>query len=788
MADFQHDTVVIDLIEVKDVPAPAISDGLAVVVAQPKTKRKVKAGKSQTKFKTDTKIVLIMPKEIPEIVLDVTAGKKVVGLVRIPVASLQPYNREHNTQLPITALEGQTGDGQLIVRMYLFPKREDVRRPPKKYKTPLFRAIAEDDLFGLLVALDDRKIDVNAQDEDGWTALHHACDKWQNENWLLLLLRNPGANANCRNRDGNTVLHTFCQKFHNPNCREAFDQIIARHADVNARNNQGESALHKAVFNPRIRMMLVEMLLERGAMVNVSAQMGGTPLHYAVQLGRNDLVTILITNGADLTATDFKQRTPLQICKDEAVLRKMQDFQALGEYLDELGAGSLKQQFFQKQLFKYKLKGLSESALQKQQIDLPAGMRLRILSAFKEITDVDPTAHKEKPALGEKEQRIELENQISKGSWDIQEADIEFTKLLGTGTAGEVYKGLYKGNDVAIKILKMSSGREVKEFLQEFEIISSLKSKFVTKLYGAAINSDKLKMVMEYCAKGSLYDVLSKMQWEFGWPDFFTFTKDLLQGMVCLHNHTPQILHRDLKSLNLLVTDGWEVKLCDFGLSRFDAEDMATLCKLRGTFAYTAPEVYFGTKYTSKSDVFSVGIIMWEMVYRVIMQKYQRPYSEFPELKMDFQIIIQTATKNVRPTIPASTPAPLATLIRQMIITAMGSSHSTASRPTPVAAAAATRAASADAYDGSHAPASPAAARQLDLWVPGAAESTVQTQQSSTPPRYERLAPKHADDAVDEPCWPTQQSSTPPRYERLAPKHADDAVDEPCWPVLHERL
>ena len=77
------------------------------------------------------------------------------------------------------------------------------------------------------------------------------------------------------------------------------------------------------------------------------------------------------------------------------------------------------------------------------------------------------------------------------------------------------------------------------------------------------------------------------------------------------------------------------MKVCDFGLSRYlrlSADD-STLHKMRGTYAYSAPEVYFGEKYSTKSDVFSTGVILWEIVSRVVTGNYQRPFKEF---KIDF--------------------------------------------------------------------------------------------------------------------------------------------------------
>jgi serine/threonine protein kinase len=108
------------------------------------------------------------------------------------------------------------------------------------------------------------------------------------------------------------------------------------------------------------------------------------------------------------------------------------------------------------------------------------------------------------------------------------------------------------------------------------------------------------------------------------------------------------------------------VKIADFGLARLNTNTMkkATLGKLRGTYSYCAPEIYFNSPFTCKSDVFSIGIILWEMVVRVIKGRYERPYSEFEELLFDFQIIVQTA-RGKRCTIPPSCPPSLKELIAQ---------------------------------------------------------------------------------------------------------------------------
>jgi len=80
------------------------------------------------------------------------------------------------------------------------------------------------------------------------------------------------------------------------------------------------------------------------------------------------------------------------------------------------------------------------------------------------------------------------------------------------------------------------------------------------------------------------------------------------------------------------------------------------LGKLRGTYAYCAPEIYFGKAFSPKSDIYSMGVIFWELVVRCIKGSYEQPYSEFPNLMFPFQIIIQTAKNNLRPSLPEKLP------------------------------------------------------------------------------------------------------------------------------------
>eukprot|EP01117_Protostelium_nocturnum_P017741 TRINITY_DN7278_c0_g1_i1.p1 TRINITY_DN7278_c0_g1~~TRINITY_DN7278_c0_g1_i1.p1 ORF type:complete len:416 (+),score=117.70 TRINITY_DN7278_c0_g1_i1:113-1249(+) len=244
--------------------------------------------------------------------------------------------------------------------------------------------------------------------------------------------------------------------------------------------------------------------------------------------------------------------------------------------------------------------------------------------------------------------------------WLINHKELEYTKKLGSGTSGKVYKGLYRGEKVAIKVLKTEDQAVEEEFKKEFNVMSVIHSPQTVHFIGACLEP-KLCMVMEYCGKGSLYHVLKaeKLDWEKG----LRFAMESTQGLSILHKFDPPIVHRDLKSLNVLITDEYEVKLTDFGLARFDTSDnLRTLNNMVGTIGWTAPELLTGSKFTKESDIYSLAIVFWEIFVAVAKGSYEQPYSD---LKLtDLQIMIQTSENGLRPTVPDNIYPPLVDLMK----------------------------------------------------------------------------------------------------------------------------
>ncbi|KAL3052956.1 hypothetical protein OYC64_005479 [Pagothenia borchgrevinki] len=202
---------------------------------------------------------------------------------------------------------------------------------------------------------------------------------------------------------------------------------------------------------------------------------------------------------------------------------------------------------------------------------------------------------------------------------EINYEDIEVEEVVGRGAFGVVCKAKWKGKDVAIKTIESESER--KAFIVELRQLSRVNHPNIVKLYGSCNNP--VCLVMEYAEGGSLYNVLHGAE-----PlPYYTASHAMSwcfqcsQGVAYLHGMKPKaLIHRDLKPPNLLLVAGGTVlKICDFGT----ACDIQThMTNNKGSAAWMAPEVFEGSNYSEKCDVFSWGIILWEVITR------RKPFDE----------------------------------------------------------------------------------------------------------------------------------------------------------------
>ena len=139
--------------------------------------------------------------------------------------------------------------------------------------------------------------------------------------------------------------------------------------------------------------------------------------------------------------------------------------------------------------------------------------------------------------------------------------------------------------------------RSIRDFHGEVAMLKTLCHPNIVQFIGACC--DPICLVTEYCHKGNLFDVLQNAPSSLEWSLVLKLATDAARGMAFLHAHKPVIIHRDLKSLNLLVSDRWTLKVSDFGLSRFKAASVMTgQC---GTYQWMAPEVIASQHYNEKA-------------------------------------------------------------------------------------------------------------------------------------------------------------------------------------------
>ncbi|KAI8533222.1 hypothetical protein RHMOL_Rhmol11G0280300 [Rhododendron molle] len=208
--------------------------------------------------------------------------------------------------------------------------------------------------------------------------------------------------------------------------------------------------------------------------------------------------------------------------------------------------------------------------------------------------------------------------------WEIDPQLIKFQTKVASGSYGDLYKGTYCSQEVAIKVLKPEriDSNLQKEFAQEVFIMRKVRHKNVVQFIGACTKPPTFCIVTEFMSGGSVYDYLHKQKGTFKLPSLLRVALDISKGMNYLHQNN--IIHRDLKAANLLMDENEVVKVADFGVARVKSQT-GVMTAETGTYRWMAPEVIEHKPYDHKADVFSFGIVLWELLTGKLPHEYLTP-------------------------------------------------------------------------------------------------------------------------------------------------------------------
>ncbi|KAF7803442.1 serine/threonine-protein kinase HT1-like [Senna tora] len=245
--------------------------------------------------------------------------------------------------------------------------------------------------------------------------------------------------------------------------------------------------------------------------------------------------------------------------------------------------------------------------------------------------------------------------------WTVDRSQLFFGLRFAHGAHSRLYRGNYKDEPVAIKLIRVPdedgngelATRLEKQFIREVTLLSRLHHQNVIKFVAACRTPPVYCVITEYLSEGSLRAYMHKIDRKFfSLQEQVAFALDIARGMEYIHSQG--IIHRDLKPENVLISEEFRLKIADFGIACEEAY-REVFDDGPGTYRWMAPEMIKRKSYGRKVDVYSFGLILWEIVTGSI------PYEDMNPVQAAYAVL----NKHSRPTIPSSCPPAMGALIEQ---------------------------------------------------------------------------------------------------------------------------
>jgi len=218
------------------------------------------------------------------------------------------------------------------------------------------------------------------------------------------------------------------------------------------------------------------------------------------------------------------------------------------------------------------------------------------------------------------QEKMLLEANIKK--YEEQELNRELP-VLAKGSYGIVYKGRVNGiqDTVVIKDIHIRDETSIDEWAREIKTMRITECPYVMQIFGFSTYENVLTIIMEYAKNGDLFTLLHKKKYPFTVLQKISIARQFLSGLDYLH--TKKVLHRDIKSMNILVTENFSCKLTDFGLSKLVADEYIWNTANAGTPLWMAPEVRAAGPYLFPADIYSTGLVLFE-IFENILPEWDR--------------------------------------------------------------------------------------------------------------------------------------------------------------------